>query len=133
MFVSSFFFIVHETIEKNERLNVFLLTGTGGKQTAFVVKPKQAEIIEALPLPIKTLVSKNVPVKLKETTTSPKIQSGNKEQQQQQQHFVQKQDKIQKKKKGSFQKSVGNVPGGKDIKMGQVRIIFIMFSQYVIL
>lgn len=67
-------------------------------------------------MPIKTVVSKGLPVKVKEAT-SPKVTPVpiTKE------TIAQKQEKIQRKRKDKFQKATTSVMTGKDIKVvGQV-------------
>lgn len=89
------------------------------RQTAFVVKPKQTEVIEALPMPIKAVVSKGVAVKIKEAT-SPKttLPPGNKD------PFDVKTEKIVRKKKDKIQKTIPNIIG-KEIKTVQVSTIIL--------
>ncbi|KAK6618097.1 hypothetical protein RUM44_002539 [Polyplax serrata] len=86
-------------------------TGPGGKPTAFVVKPKQTEVIEALPLPLKNIPPKGVAVKVKEST-SPKVTPVNRE------PIGPKldKDKIQKKRKEKTQRTI-TVMSGKDVKL----------------
>lgn len=87
------------------------LAGPGGKPTAFVVKPKQTEVIEALPLPLKNIPPKGVAVKVKEST-SPKVTPVNRE------PIGPKldKDKIQKKRKEKTQRTI-TVMSGKDVKL----------------
>lgn len=55
---------------------LLVAAGSGGKSAAIIVRQKQAEIIEALPMPVKTLPTKGTPLKVKiQEVVSPKGQS----------------------------------------------------------